>query len=198
MDVDDEQMPMGADPTAWDAYIKCSKIIGYMKTLGMRLDDFLDAVCYGNEHCRAPQRFRDARRHLRTSPHLASILDRLHMPPGLASQSKRAPDEAEPLERWASLAMGRIFRQELLDFSDAMQCDVEEIVNEETLKDLTFESILDEVESKCPRLFNALATICAGTRQDRQRKSDRDVTFCIVMFISALSYQVSQRNNRVQ
>ncbi|KAG8734508.1 hypothetical protein FRC12_018494 [Ceratobasidium sp. 428] len=164
----------------------------------MDLDNFLDAVCYGNKYCRSPQRFRDARRDLRKSPHLTGILDRLHKPPRLASKGKRAPNAAEPLERWASLAMGRIFRRELLEFSEVMQCDIEEIVNEETLKDLTFESILSEVESRCPRLFNALATICEGTRQDRQRKSDRDVTFCVIMFISALSYQVSQRNNRVQ
>ncbi|KAG9125002.1 hypothetical protein FRC07_009386 [Ceratobasidium sp. 392] len=198
IDVDDEQMPAGGDSKAWSAYLDCSKVLRYMKSLGMNLDDFLDAVCYGNKYCRNRQLFMDARRYLRTSPHLMGILDRLHTPPRLSSKGKRSPDVAEPLERWASLAMGRIFRRELLAFSDTMQCDVEEIVNEETLKDLTFESILDEVETRCPRLFSALATICEGTRRDRQRKSDRDVTFCIVMFISALSYQVSQKNNRVQ
>ncbi|KAG8721597.1 hypothetical protein FRC09_007631 [Ceratobasidium sp. 395] len=198
IDVDNEQMPAGGDPKAWSAYLNCSKVLRYMKSLGMDLDDFLDAICYGNKYCRDRQLFMDARRYLRTSPHLTGILDRLHTPPRLSSKGKRSPDAAEPLERWASLAMGRIFRRELLAFSDTMQCDVEEIVNEETLKDLTFESILDEVETRCPRLFSALATICEGTRQDRQRKSDRDVTFCIVMFISALSYQVSQKNNRVQ
>ncbi|KAG9078133.1 hypothetical protein FS749_009914 [Ceratobasidium sp. UAMH 11750] len=197
-DPGDEQMPEGADSVLWDARLKCLKVLDLIKTLGLRLDTFLDHVCYGNEHCQKPQRFKDARRHLRTSPHLTGILDRLHSPPRRPSKGKRAPGAAEPLEHWATLATGRIFRRELLSFSTAMKCNVEEIVHEDTLKELTFQSILDAVESKCPRLFNTLATICEGTRPGRQQKSDRDATFCIVMFISALSYQVSQHNNRVQ
>ncbi|KAF8597051.1 hypothetical protein BDV93DRAFT_569883 [Ceratobasidium sp. AG-I] len=167
-----------------------------MHKLGFTLASLLDHICYGNELGRSASALKKARRDLRRSPLLPRILDHLHTTPRTQHKGKNALGAVEPLETWALTTSTRIFRKELLDFSTAMGCDLSDIVNEESLKNLTFQSILDEVEAHAPRLFNVLLEICRGRRQEGNRRSEKDS--CVVLFISGLSYQVSQRNNRTQ
>jgi hypothetical protein len=160
-----------------EARDKCSQVLNLMYSLGLRLDQFLDHVCYGNVLCRQPSEMRTARKHLRTSPLLSGILDRLHTVPRTSSKGKKVAGATEPLETWAVSTAARIYRAELLSFAEAMKCNVEEIVNEETLKDLTFQSILEVVEERCTRLFEMLMTICEGKRKDAQKRTEKDSTF---------------------
>lgn len=96
------------------------------------------------------------------------------MVPQTKSKGKQAVGAVEPLENWALAATERIYHQELLDFASRMKCDVEEIVNEETLSNLTFWSIIDEVKEHSPWLFSLLTSICDRKRQTSQSRTEKD------------------------
>ncbi|KDN41357.1 hypothetical protein RSAG8_07472, partial [Rhizoctonia solani AG-8 WAC10335] len=169
-----------------------------MHELGFTLDTFLHDLIYGNPQARNEASLKKARRDLRNSPLLTTILNNLHTVPRTESRGKQAQGAETPLESWANTTMDDIYRKELLEFSKSTHCDIEELVNDETLKELTFDNLYGAVKTSCPRLLDTLLEIPKGTRQEEGRQNDRDSTFSIVLFISALSYQISQRNNRTQ
>lgn len=179
-DLSDNQLPEGFAAASSDDLStrdKCLEVVEKIYSLGMRLDTFLDALCYGNTLCRPPHQLKTARRHLQTSDLLPGILDRLHAVPRTESKGKQAEGAAELLERWALATTARIYRQELLDFANEMKCDVEEIVNEEMLESLTFQSILDQALEHAPRLFGMLTSICQEKRQTGPKRTEKDPTF---------------------
>ena len=46
-----------------------------------------------------------------------------------------------PLELWANATLDDIYQKELLEFSNLTHCDIEELVDEERLKEMTFENL---------------------------------------------------------
>ncbi|KAG9084689.1 hypothetical protein FS749_005034 [Ceratobasidium sp. UAMH 11750] len=176
----------------------CKSLLDSMHASNMTLDVFLHEVLYGNPLARDVGCFKKARSDLRESNLLPKILDNLHTPPRTASKGKRAPGAVAPLEHWAMDTCAALYRRELLDFVEDMKCEVDEILDDSKLKELTFQSILDSAEQRCPCFMDMLSSISQGTHQREGRQTHKDSTFCIVLFISALSYQISQRNNRTQ
>ncbi|KAG8791602.1 hypothetical protein FRC12_008664 [Ceratobasidium sp. 428] len=71
-----------------------------------------------------------------------------------------------------------------------------EVVDEEALKALTFDTLFDDIQAHTPQLFDTLSAICAGQRQDRNKL--KDSKFCITIFINALANQMSHLNNKLQ
>jgi hypothetical protein len=43
------------------------------------------------------------------------------------------------------------------------------VVDEEALKELTFDAISKKVETHAPQLYNLLSNVCVGPRQDRNK-----------------------------
>ncbi|KAG8710151.1 hypothetical protein FRC09_000278 [Ceratobasidium sp. 395] len=177
---------------------KITEVVDLIHKLDLTLDKFLLSVIYGNPRARNVGCLKKARGDLRDSHLLPKILDNLHTTPRTASRGRQAPGAVEPLETWAIDASKTIYRSELLDFAEAMKCEVDEVIDEEKLESLTFQSILDAVRDSCPRLMDMLVEIAQVERQRASRQTKKDSTFAVVLFISSLSYQVSQKNNRCQ
>ncbi|KAG9083594.1 hypothetical protein FRC06_004465 [Ceratobasidium sp. 370] len=160
-----------------EARDKCLKVLNLMHSLGLTLPVFLDHVCYGNNLCRTQGSMKKARRDLKDSQLLPGILDRLHTAPRTASKGKRAPGAMEPLEEWALSTSAGIFHLEVLHFAEGMKCDVNEIVDEKALQELTFQSILEVAEKRAPALLEVLLTLCEGTCSRPGRRMEKDSTF---------------------
>ncbi|KAG8680536.1 hypothetical protein FRC11_002361, partial [Ceratobasidium sp. 423] len=111
------------------------KILDIVKLIhdsGFTLDMFLNGLCYGNPLACDHGSLRKARRDLWTSELLPKILDNLHMTPRTGSRGQQAPGAVEPLETWATKMIEGVYREELMEFSKEMHCNVLELINEET------------------------------------------------------------------
>jgi hypothetical protein len=188
MDLDELGTEPPLEMSKADARDKCLEVLELMQTLGLTLPVLLDNICYGNDLCRTQGPMKKARHDLKESELLPEILDRLHTAPRTTSKGKRAPGAVEPLEDWAVSVSTKIFRREVLSFAKAMSCAVDEIVNEETLKKLTFQSILEAAEERAPCLLNSLLVLCEGSRSTKpERRMEKDSTF-----VSCCDYQVHE------
>ncbi|CCO37563.1 hypothetical protein RSOLAG1IB_12183 [Rhizoctonia solani AG-1 IB] len=174
------------------------ELVGSIHASGFTMDTFLYDLCYGNPLARQHGSLQKARRDLRKSNLLPQILDNLHTTPRAESGGQQAAGAVEPLETWATQTTQRIYREELVKFSKAMHCDISQLVNEETLRELTFDSILDAVKECCPRLMDMLLIVAQPKRKEEGRRAEKDSIFSVVQIISSLSYEISQRNNRTQ
>ncbi|KAG9096109.1 hypothetical protein FS749_009135 [Ceratobasidium sp. UAMH 11750] len=69
-------------------------------------------------------------------------------------------------------------------------------MDEEALKELTFDAMYEDIKWYAPSLYKALSEICRGPGQDRNMLKDSKC--CLMIFINALANQMSHFNDRVQ
>ncbi|KDN40896.1 hypothetical protein RSAG8_07764, partial [Rhizoctonia solani AG-8 WAC10335] len=113
-------------------------------------------------------------------------------------QGKAHQKAAEELKDWANTTTADILRKELATHAKSTKVgDVErEVVNEESLKSLTFDAITEEVQTNAPTLYGMLVKICESTRQEKNTR--KDSKFCVTLLINALAFQLSHKNNQMQ
>ncbi|KAG8687591.1 hypothetical protein FRC11_006934, partial [Ceratobasidium sp. 423] len=102
------------------------------------------------------------------------------------------------LKEWANKTTVDILRRELATHAKSTKAgDVErEVVDEESLKKLTFDAITEEVQENAPTLYNTLLSICESTRQEKN--TQKDSKFSVTLLINALAFQLSHKNNKMQ
>ncbi|KAH7325247.1 hypothetical protein B0J17DRAFT_723280 [Rhizoctonia solani] len=123
---------------------------------------------------------------------------RIYNGPGIRVRGKAHQKAREHLRVWALEATTEVLKTELSDYAattHAQETEIE-VVSEESLKKMTFDAISNNVLQHAPCLFKLLSDLCTGPRQDRNKH--KDPKFCIVIFINALAYQLSQYNNAMQ
>jgi hypothetical protein len=165
---------------------KCPQVTNLMYKLGLTLDEFLHNVIYGNHRACDVSAFKKAQRDLRNSPLLLDILDSLHTVPRTESKGRQTSGAVLPLESWANATMDRIYRKELLEFAESMHCNIDELVDDDSLKSMTFESIYDAAKASCPRLLETLSDITRGTRQEAARQMDKDSKFVSTLMVGLI------------
>ncbi|KAG8727056.1 hypothetical protein FRC10_006479, partial [Ceratobasidium sp. 414] len=95
----------------------------------IKMDQFLDALCWGNKKCVGNPTIKEARRQLVQSKQLMTILDHMHTPINYTGERPKAA--ATTLNRWAWRHVTQLARHELNEMAmDARvnQAD-EDIVN---------------------------------------------------------------------
>ncbi|KAG8682184.1 hypothetical protein FRC11_000151 [Ceratobasidium sp. 423] len=130
---------------------------------------------------------------------LTRVLSRIRRPPdGMKICGKQHKEAKNEIEKWANDTTVEVLQLELAkQAKSARAADVKsEVVNEESLKELMFDSILEEVQNNTLMLFDTLTRICATSRKNKNEK--RDSKFSVTLLINALSYQLSLKSNRMQ
>ncbi|KAF8600639.1 hypothetical protein BDV93DRAFT_446968 [Ceratobasidium sp. AG-I] len=165
---------------------------------GISLSQLLDNVLLGESEIRANKLVVKARTNIYTSGVLPRILSHIRKPPKMRVRGVAHKEARAQLEAWALETSKDILQLELVQFAKTTQAlgTETEVVSEESLAGLTFDSILDEIFAHAPKLFEFLSNICKGPRQDRNKQ--KDAKFCVTIFINALAYQLSQYNNGMQ
>ncbi|KEP45848.1 hypothetical protein V565_236600 [Rhizoctonia solani 123E] len=165
---------------------------------GISFSDLLDDVFLGNKSLRNARPIINARREAFASGVLSRVVARVCRPPDMQIQGKAHQKAAEELKDWANTTTTDILRKELATHAKSTKVgDVErEVVNEESLKGLTFDAITDEVQANAPTLYSMLVNMCESTRQEKN--TQKDSKFCVTLFVNALAFQLSHKNNQMQ
>ncbi|CUA75337.1 hypothetical protein RSOLAG22IIIB_05838 [Rhizoctonia solani] len=132
----------------------------------------------GENRARALKPVVKARSSLYKSGVLPRGLSRIRRPPdGMKIRGKRHKSTKCEIEKWANDTTVEILQLEITQQAKSTQAaGVEsEVVNEDSLKELTFDTTLKEVKESTPMLFDTLTRICATSRKDVNNK--RDSTF---------------------
>ncbi|KAF8593162.1 hypothetical protein BDV93DRAFT_395927, partial [Ceratobasidium sp. AG-I] len=158
----------------------------------------LDDVLLGDPNIRSKSKVQSARTELLKSSAIPCALSRIRKPPGMRVRGKAHIAAKDEIEAWALNTSKEVLREELVSYTATTKAPQteSEVVDEESLKEMTFEALFQQVEIHAPRLYGLLSEICMAKRKDMPRKKNSN--FCITIFINAMANQISQLNNRMQ
>ncbi|KAG8735731.1 hypothetical protein FRC11_003061, partial [Ceratobasidium sp. 423] len=184
-DEEEEEEDMGSEAMGEDNTPCCIRALRLLAEAGTSVHELLDDVLLG------PRPKASRRGAIKLIQERRAYSSPLSYPPA----TRRNED---PWEKWVNDTTVDVLQLELAKQAKSMRAaDVEsEVVNEESLKELTFDSILEEVQKNTPMLFNTLTRICATAGKDKNEQ--RDSKFSVTLLINALSYQLSLKSNRMQ
>ncbi|KAG9085583.1 hypothetical protein FS749_004313 [Ceratobasidium sp. UAMH 11750] len=134
---------------------------------GLKLDQFLYALCWGNRKCVGNLEMREARRQLVQSPRLLVILDHLHTPINYTGERPRAA--AAALNQWAWRHATQLARAELdcLTF-DAQTNDTEsDLANIPDIDGIKFKALSSKATRLTLNLVRFLTLIGESKSQAR-------------------------------
>ncbi|KAG8681691.1 hypothetical protein FRC11_000784 [Ceratobasidium sp. 423] len=166
---------------------------------GTSLHELLDDIILGDSDARSLKPVVEARSSLYKSGVLTRVLSRIRRPPDeMKIRGKQHKEAKNEIEKWANDTTVEVLQLEFAKQAKSTRAaDVEsEVVNEESLKELMFDSILEEVQNNTSMLFDTLTRICATSRKNKNEK--RDSKFSVTLLINALPYQLSLKSNRMQ
>ncbi|KAF8593811.1 hypothetical protein BDV93DRAFT_460269 [Ceratobasidium sp. AG-I] len=173
--------------------------LGYLSEVGLSLSKLLNDVLLGDQTIQSNRQVMAARTELFKSSVIPQTLSRICKPPaGMRMRGKARSAAKDALEKWALETSKDILRKELVTYTATTKAPQTEsdVVSDESLKEMTFDALVEQIETHAPRLYGLLSHICMATRRDIQRQ--KDSKFCITIFINALANQISQLNNRMQ
>ncbi|KAG8707415.1 hypothetical protein FRC11_007458 [Ceratobasidium sp. 423] len=129
---------------------------------GITLSELLDDVFMGDQAVRSLPSIVNARTEVFDSGVLPQISSRICRPPDMRIRGKAHLEAANKLKDWAVDTTVDVLRCELATHAKSTKVgDVErKVVNEESLKKLTFDAISEEVQTDAPQLYNTLMRIC--------------------------------------
>jgi hypothetical protein len=76
------------------------------------------------------------------------------------------------IENWALETSTELLRKELVQYATTTKAPEaeSEVVGEDSLKEMTFDALSQQIELHSPRLHNFLSEICLATRRGRTRQ----------------------------
>ncbi|CAE6437044.1 unnamed protein product [Rhizoctonia solani] len=97
------------------------------------------------------------------------VLERIRRPLDMQIQGKEHTKAIEDLNEWTNKTSVDVLRCELATHAKFTKGgDLErEVIDEESLKKLTFDSIAEEVQENAPTLYNTLLSICESPRNKK-------------------------------
>ncbi|KAF8602965.1 hypothetical protein BDV93DRAFT_556888 [Ceratobasidium sp. AG-I] len=198
-DTEEDDMLSGSEENAGDSEQATIKALEYLAQTGLPLSKLLDDVLLGDQSIRSNRQVMSARTELLKLSVIPCALSRTRKPPaGMRLRGKAHSAAKDELEAWALDTSKDILRKELVTYTATIKAPQTEteVVSKESLRDMTFDALVQQIETHTPRLCGLLSSICMATRRDMQRQ--KDSKFCITMLINALANQISQLNNRMQ
>lgn len=124
MDIGDEEItpPVAPDiemAPKGEVYKKVHDVLEFMKRTGINLEDFLDALLWGDKDCRTDKKMSAIRENLTHGKKLPGILQRMYNVPRKPSGGGKRSDGARaPLEAFSLKVITEIEHTELHKFSD--------------------------------------------------------------------------------
>ncbi|EUC55257.1 hypothetical protein RSOL_105110, partial [Rhizoctonia solani AG-3 Rhs1AP] len=182
-------------------------VVDCINQCGLKLDDFVYALCYGNPLCTAESDAKDAkrplknaRRELMKSPLLPKILNNLHTPPRYTGARPQAASKA--LDRWAWNHAVRLSRAELDQLAANERKEESTAENEtERLTDfegLRFTNLNDKTTQYTPNLVRFLTAVGETKPKARnRRREDPDMVLDNIQpsFVGLFIYMPYENHN---
>jgi hypothetical protein len=176
---DDEREPDSddeSDSEPKDELNPTVQALKYLAQAGLTVSVLLDNIVFGDESIQAEPTIKAARTALFKSSAIPHMLDRIRKPPHMRIQGIAHKEAKAEIETWALETTTGILRKELVQYTTTTKAPETEteVVNEESLKDMTFDVLLQQIELHAPRLKTLLSDICMATRRNRTRKRNSE------------------------
>jgi hypothetical protein len=135
---------------------KVQVILKVMERQGIGLDEFLDALLWGDPECYSDTSMKNVRQKLCTSSKLPEILDRLHTPPRTKSKGYQANGARGCMDPWALKITTEIFSKGLAALAKSTAKLPSEDMSEATLNKISLDTILNDMNTHTPTLLSTL------------------------------------------
>ncbi|KAJ7722007.1 hypothetical protein B0H16DRAFT_1790019 [Mycena metata] len=172
---------------------KVKTVLACMRTEGLNLPIFLDAVCWGDPKCIADATVRYARTALMTSEELPGVLERCYNPPRPAGE--RPGGGRQALFNFAVQCISDAIDREM-KISATLFLSPPEDLSEEHLTSLDFEDLKVSVQSCAPTLW-LIFRRAAYTPLQETRNKHKHPDMVVLNMISQAQYTRSNRRGRV-
>ncbi|KAJ6625547.1 hypothetical protein B0H10DRAFT_2430336 [Mycena sp. CBHHK59/15] len=172
---------------------KVLNVLAAMRTEGINLPIFLDALCWGDEACISDGTIRYARTALMTSEELPGILDRCYRPPRPSGEPPQAA--RQPLLDFAVKTVSNAIDREMM-VSAFLFLSPPEDLSEEHLTALDFHELKGQLQELLPILWQILRR-AAYTPQQEARNKHKNPDMVVLHMISQAQYTRSNRRGRV-
>jgi hypothetical protein len=155
---------------------RCVKALKLLNDAGYELHDLLDDVMFGNTAARNDPSVKRARRLVFENSTLTQVLKNVQNPPQrLTSLGVNHIKALAEIENWAIELTRKALHNELLMYAKTTRSPdftEHEVVNEESLKSMTFNAIVNEVKTHAPKLFGLLTGVCRSNGQLKNQVKD--------------------------
>jgi hypothetical protein len=170
----DEDEPSEAGSEAEDHENPTLAALRYLRDSGISLSKLLDNVMFCDDSIRGDRLVINARNGLFSSSVLPLVMTRARKPPKMRIRGQAHINARKHIEEWALSTSTEVLQKELAQFAKTTKSPATEteVVDEEALKELTFDAISKQVETHAPQLYNLLSNVCVGPRQDRNKLKD--------------------------
>ncbi|KAJ6616588.1 hypothetical protein B0H10DRAFT_2390875 [Mycena sp. CBHHK59/15] len=172
---------------------KVLNVLAAMRTEGINLPIFLDALCWGDEACISDGTIRYARTALMTSEELPGILDRCYRPPRPSGEPPQAA--RQPLLDFAVKTVSNAIDREMMVSAFLFLSPPEDLL-EEHLTALDFHELKGQLQELLPILWQILRR-AAYTPQQEARNKHKNPDMVVLHMISQAQYTRSNRRGRV-
>ncbi|KAG8688361.1 hypothetical protein FRC08_011475 [Ceratobasidium sp. 394] len=133
-------------------------VVDCLNSNNIKMDQFLDALCWGNRKCVGDSVIKEARRQLIQSKRLTTILDHMHTPINYTGERPKAA--AATLNRWAWRHTTQLARHELHQMAtDAATRADEETSNFLDHNYIKFDALKDRTSDLTPGLVRFLTLV---------------------------------------
>jgi len=146
---------------------KVKYVLQAMKTVGLDVPIFLDALSWGTEECTRDGEIRYQRSALLQSKELSGIL--LHW--WKAPKQSRVKAAAPAMEAFAATCSQAIFHRELKGVADVMLSPVGKNIEEDTLTGVNFKEIIHQMAVWAPTLWTTLWNLAYTPEQQKRNTS---------------------------
>ncbi|KAI0708348.1 hypothetical protein C8Q76DRAFT_814709 [Earliella scabrosa] len=162
---------------------KVTAVLAFMKTQGLNLEIFLDAVFWGHPACTANRAVIYERTNFLDGPTLDVVLRRLWKPP------TRARSHEATMRDFVTDAVNEIFEQEMKDIA-AILTPPKDALSEEHLTSIDFHALGRALQSVARALW-ALFERLASTARQRKENVMKEPFLIILMTLAMLAYSRS-------
>ncbi|KAJ7785521.1 hypothetical protein B0H14DRAFT_3584045 [Mycena olivaceomarginata] len=172
---------------------KVKAVLAAVRTEGLNLPIFLDAVCWGDPQCIADATVRYARTSLMTSEELPGIIERCYNPPRPVGE--RPGGGRQVLFDFAVQCVSDAIDREMKISAPLFLSPPEEL-SEEHLTSLDFEALKVQVQTSAPNLW-LIFRRAAYTPLQEARNKHKHPDMVVLNMISQAHYTRSNRRGRV-
>ncbi|KAG8698216.1 hypothetical protein FRC09_007358 [Ceratobasidium sp. 395] len=197
--------------------IKCEKVLGTIKTLGLTFGQFVLAVSYGEDTLRDSPGAVEARGTLYSENILSKLLELCLEPPLPPSGGGPRPAGGTKVtEKFIFAKAKETFRSELTAFCKDYRLSNSQLSNADYITTITSDSLHEQVKRKCPELYSILSALTVPRPPDTDYEIEEDdededelvgprkpvvkrhLNFDIMFQISSMAYRLNPLCNTLQ
>lgn len=168
-------MPVAISPPS-NAYLAAKDVTAALVTSGLTLAEYLDVVLWGDEHGRADDQMRGARRQLTSSPLLPDILKRMYSPPASKSGGSRPVGAREIMRDFALSTVAGLVEGEIEAFAQHLRPSP--TPSAASICSIDIDKITEEMKQKAPSMTKLLMCLAQSKAQKERNTFTNPYVVC--------------------